>query len=128
MVNGEAAEIISARLPKGAVGVYEVVIALPARFATGQEARLQLVQNSSPSNIVTSPSKSRDKTNHASASLAPVLQQWIVFSTDRQNRPQMPANWCPFDPGSGKVPDHYDVTFTRTIFLDSGRMRIRLHR
>lgn len=21
----------------------------------------------------------------------------------------MPANWCPFDPGSGKVPDHYDV-------------------
>jgi UDPglucose--hexose-1-phosphate uridylyltransferase len=38
-----------------------------------------------------------------------VLQQWIVFSTDRQHRPQMPANWCPFDPGSGKVPDHYDV-------------------
>jgi UDPglucose--hexose-1-phosphate uridylyltransferase len=38
-----------------------------------------------------------------------VLQQWIVFSTDRQNRPQMPANWCPFDPGSGKVPEHYDV-------------------
>ena len=21
----------------------------------------------------------------------------------------MPANWCPFDPGSGKVPDRYDV-------------------
>src|SRR5579875_385339 len=21
----------------------------------------------------------------------------------------MPANWCPFDPGSGRVPDHYDV-------------------
>lgn len=21
----------------------------------------------------------------------------------------MPANWCPFDPGSGKVPDQYDV-------------------
>ena len=38
-----------------------------------------------------------------------VLQQWIVFSTDRQNRPQLPANWCPFDPGSGKVPEHYDV-------------------
>lgn len=38
-----------------------------------------------------------------------VLQQWIVFSTDRQHRPQMPANWCPFDPGSGKVPDQYDV-------------------
>lgn len=38
-----------------------------------------------------------------------VLRQWVVFSTDRQNRPQMPANWCPFDPGSGKVPDAYDV-------------------
>jgi UDPglucose--hexose-1-phosphate uridylyltransferase len=38
-----------------------------------------------------------------------VLRQWVVFSTDRQNRPQMPANWCPFDPGSGKVPDTYDV-------------------
>ncbi len=55
MVNGEAAEIISARLPKGAVGVYEVVIALPARFVPGQEARLQLVQNSVPSNIVVFP-------------------------------------------------------------------------
>ena len=21
----------------------------------------------------------------------------------------MPQNWCPFDPGSGRVPDHYDV-------------------
>jgi len=21
----------------------------------------------------------------------------------------MPENWCPFDPGSGRVPDHYDV-------------------
>jgi UDPglucose--hexose-1-phosphate uridylyltransferase len=21
----------------------------------------------------------------------------------------MPADWCPFDPGSGRVPDHYDV-------------------
>jgi UDPglucose--hexose-1-phosphate uridylyltransferase len=38
-----------------------------------------------------------------------LLRQWIVFNTDRQNRPQMPANWCPFDPGSGNVPDHYDV-------------------
>ena len=38
-----------------------------------------------------------------------LLRQWVVFSTDRQNRPQMPANWCPFDPGSGRVPDHYDV-------------------
>lgn len=38
-----------------------------------------------------------------------LLEQWVVVTTDRQNRPQMPANWCPFDPGSGRVPDHYDV-------------------
>lgn len=39
----------------------------------------------------------------------PLLQQWVAVTTARQNRPQMPANWCPFDPGSGKVPDSYDV-------------------
>jgi UDPglucose--hexose-1-phosphate uridylyltransferase len=38
-----------------------------------------------------------------------VLSQWVVVSTHRQERPQMPAAWCPFCPGSGKVPDHYDV-------------------
>lgn len=38
-----------------------------------------------------------------------LLQQWVVVTTERQNRPQMPADWCPFDPGSGRVPDHYDV-------------------
>jgi UDPglucose--hexose-1-phosphate uridylyltransferase len=38
-----------------------------------------------------------------------LLRQWVVVTTARQNRPQMPANWCPFDPGSGKVPDNYDV-------------------
>ena len=38
-----------------------------------------------------------------------ILQQWVAVTTARQNRPQMPANWCPFDPGSGRVPDHYDV-------------------
>lgn len=38
-----------------------------------------------------------------------LLQQWVVVTTARQNRPQMPSNWCPFDPGSGRVPDDYDV-------------------
>ncbi|MBV9612889.1 MAG: galactose-1-phosphate uridylyltransferase [Acidobacteriaceae bacterium] len=38
-----------------------------------------------------------------------LLQQWVVVTTARQDRPQMPANWCPFDPGSGRVPDNYDV-------------------
>ncbi len=38
-----------------------------------------------------------------------LLQQWVAVTTSRQNRPQMPANWCPFDPGSGRVPENYDV-------------------
>ncbi len=38
-----------------------------------------------------------------------LLGQWVVVTTARQDRPQMPANWCPFDPGSGRVPEHYDV-------------------
>ncbi|MBV9302955.1 MAG: galactose-1-phosphate uridylyltransferase [Acidobacteriaceae bacterium] len=38
-----------------------------------------------------------------------LLQQWVVVSTHRQDRPQMPSNWCPFDPGSGRVPDNYEV-------------------
>ena len=39
----------------------------------------------------------------------PLLLQWVAVTTARQDRPQMPANWCPFDPGSGRVPDNYDV-------------------
>jgi UDPglucose--hexose-1-phosphate uridylyltransferase len=38
-----------------------------------------------------------------------LLGQWVAVTTARQNRPQMPANWCPFDPGLGNVPDSYDV-------------------
>jgi UDPglucose--hexose-1-phosphate uridylyltransferase len=39
----------------------------------------------------------------------PLLRQWVVVASHRQDRPQMPANWCPFCPGSGRVPDTYDV-------------------
>src|SRR3954453_10596760 len=39
----------------------------------------------------------------------PLLKQWVVVAANRQDRPQMPKDWCPFDPGSGRVPDHYDV-------------------
>lgn len=38
-----------------------------------------------------------------------LLNQWVVLSTHRQGRPQMPADWCPFCPGSGNVPATYDV-------------------
>lgn len=39
----------------------------------------------------------------------PLTKDWVMIASHRQNRPQMPKDWCPFCPGSGKVPDHYDV-------------------
>lgn len=39
----------------------------------------------------------------------PLLQTWTMVAANRQDRPQMPKDWCPFCPGSGKVPDDYDV-------------------
>jgi UDPglucose--hexose-1-phosphate uridylyltransferase len=32
-----------------------------------------------------------------------------MVAANRQNRPNMPRDWCPFCPGSGKVPDDYRV-------------------
>lgn len=32
-----------------------------------------------------------------------------MIASHRQNRPQMPKDWCPFCPGSGKVPDEFEV-------------------
>ncbi len=39
----------------------------------------------------------------------PLLEQWVAVTSHRQDRPQMPADWCPFCPGSGRVPETYDV-------------------
>jgi len=39
----------------------------------------------------------------------PLLKQWVCVAAHRQHRPQMPSDWCPFCPGSGRVPDQYDV-------------------
>ncbi len=39
----------------------------------------------------------------------PMIKDWVMIASHRQNRPQMPKDWCPFCPGSGKVPDNYDV-------------------
>jgi UDPglucose--hexose-1-phosphate uridylyltransferase len=39
----------------------------------------------------------------------PVLKWWVMVSAGRENRPLMPQNYCPFCPGSGKVPDDYVV-------------------
>ncbi len=39
----------------------------------------------------------------------PLYRQWVAVATDRQGRPQLPADWCPFCPKWGKVPEGYDV-------------------
>ena len=39
----------------------------------------------------------------------PLTKDWVMIASHRQNRPQMPQGWCPFCPGSGKVPDHFTV-------------------
>jgi UDPglucose--hexose-1-phosphate uridylyltransferase len=39
----------------------------------------------------------------------PLINDWVMIASSRQGRPQMPKDWCPFCPGSGKVPDNYDV-------------------
>jgi UDPglucose--hexose-1-phosphate uridylyltransferase len=39
----------------------------------------------------------------------PVLKWWVMVSTERQNRPVTPKDYCPFCPGSDKVPDEYEV-------------------
>ena len=39
----------------------------------------------------------------------PLIKDWIMIASHRQNRPQMPKDWCPFCPGSGKVPETFKV-------------------
>ena len=39
----------------------------------------------------------------------PLLREWVAVAAHRQDRPQLPADWCAFCPGSGRVPEQYDV-------------------
>lgn len=39
----------------------------------------------------------------------PLTQDWVMIASHRQARPQMPKDWCPFCPGSGNVPESYEV-------------------
>lgn len=39
----------------------------------------------------------------------PFIKDWVMIASHRQGRPAMPKDWCPFCPGSGKVPESYDV-------------------
>lgn len=35
----------------------------------------------------------------------PISKDWVMVASHRQSRPQMPKGWCPFCPGSGRVPE-----------------------
>ncbi|PTQ57362.1 MAG: Galactose-1-phosphate uridylyltransferase [Candidatus Carbobacillus altaicus] len=39
----------------------------------------------------------------------PLLRDWVMVAANRQARPHLPEDHCPFCPGSGKVPPDYDV-------------------
>lgn len=39
----------------------------------------------------------------------PLLKDWTMVAAHRQNRPDMPKDFCPFCTDSGKVPKDYDV-------------------
>ncbi|HOD92465.1 MAG TPA: galactose-1-phosphate uridylyltransferase [Clostridia bacterium] len=39
----------------------------------------------------------------------PLIKDWVMVVSQRQNRPQMPKDWCPFCKGSDKVPNDYIV-------------------
>src|ERR1700730_3362856 len=39
----------------------------------------------------------------------PLLREWVSRAVERQGPPQLPQDCCPFCPGSGRVPDDYDV-------------------
>jgi uncharacterized protein (TIGR03437 family) len=54
-INGQDADLVSASLPEGAIGVYEIKIAVPAELTFDGEAQLTVAQNGHASNTVTFP-------------------------------------------------------------------------
>lgn len=39
----------------------------------------------------------------------PLLDDWTMVSANRAKRPDMPKDYCPFCPGSGKIKENYEV-------------------
>lgn len=39
----------------------------------------------------------------------PLSGEWIIVATNRQQRPHLPQDRCPFCPGSAQVPDQFEV-------------------
>ena len=55
IVNGQPAEVASAGLPPGSIGIYEVRVIVPETVETGSSAHLVIMQNGYLSNTVTFP-------------------------------------------------------------------------
>ena len=54
----------------------------------------------------------------------PTVREWVSTASHRENRPLMPTEWCPFCPGSGRVPDDYDEDLAHMEnFLNAVRTR-----
>ena len=52
----------------------------------------------------------------------PLIQDWVMINSNRQNRPQMPKDWCPFC-RAPKGSDHYEVLKYDNDFLHFPRIR-----
>jgi len=39
----------------------------------------------------------------------PILRTWTIMASHRQNRPLLEDGQCPFCPGSGRIPDEFDI-------------------
>ena len=50
----------------------------------------------------------------------PLLREWVGVAAGRQHRPQMPSDWCPFCPGSGRVPSQYETLLYPNDFAALG--------
>jgi UDPglucose--hexose-1-phosphate uridylyltransferase len=46
----------------------------------------------------------------------PLLDTWVMVAAKRQFRPYLPEHFCPFCPGSGRVPDSFDVQVYQNDF------------
>lgn len=52
-----------------------------------------------------------EEKNMAELRWNPLIKDWVMIASHRQNRPNMPKDWCPFCPGpdNDKVPKSFDV-------------------
>lgn len=61
LVNGRSTQVVSAKLPQGSIGIYEVHIILPPDLANDPKAQLLIVQAGNVSNTVTLPVRTAER-------------------------------------------------------------------